>query len=255
MITEVYIMKKTVYAIISTLMLIIFIISVVIFTTDSINCNEYNVASQYCEKYELFDKEYSKDDPIRKIDFLYSLVKILGCNDQIMYSYNNYSPYTLYFDDASEYLTNTTVCPPYSDLSLVLMADTLKIFAGNKSLEPDGHGISFEGYDNISITDAVVMLESCLEEGQDSRDFSLSKLKSLIHNAKKEKLVNVYDRYFYIPVNADIKYKEVCVLLYRFMNKPMYKYLNDENYDSQYINYGDNRDKTYLEYMETLYHR
>ena len=95
----------------------------------------------------------------------------------------------------------------------------------------------YRGKNYITIKDAIVMIEACLEDTETEKGKFFGKYKE-------------YQRLYWIPIDRKATCDEIYTLLNRLLNQKRYKYLSDAAYNESKAQIDYNRSITYKEYLE-----
>lgn len=110
----------------------------------------------------------------------------------------------------------------------------------------------YRGKNYITIKDAIVMIEACLEDTETEKGKFFEKSKEyqrLFENAQKN-IVNKNDMIYWVPIDRKATRDEIYTLLNRLLNQKRYKYLSDAAYNESKAQIDYDRSITYKEYLE-----
>lgn len=110
----------------------------------------------------------------------------------------------------------------------------------------------YRGKNYITIKDAIVMIEACLEDTKTEKGKFFGKSKEyqrLFENAQKN-IVNKNDMIYWVPIDRKATRDEIYTLLNRLLNQKRYKYLSDAAYNESKAQIDYDRSITYKEYLE-----
>lgn len=196
----------------------------------------------------------TQNDYITREEFLGMLLSIIGLNDNIFSNYcngidraapatddikegNQYQIYDINFEEAEKIYKYDTLCYIACEVNI---------------LQTYKNTYEYRGKDYITLKDAIVMIEACLEDTntEKGRFFKQSnEYKRLFNNARKN-ILGKNDIIYWVPINRKATCEEIYTLLDRLLNQKRYKYLSDTNSIDEIPQIDIERSITYKEYLE-----
>ena len=239
-------MKKCIYII--AVVVVIFSVVTICFP---INMTMMSEAKKICDEHELLSKE-DEGEYVTRMEFSEALCALLGSDISAREVYLNALPGTFPTDPTKDFdyiktelfsetqseeklIDNATdvfyniVYPIIIQLSYSQILQVHEYESEDSIKHSPCTAYSFDIGQDITIKEAAVMIQSCLQDFEtdlaEGKYSTKSKIFSQLYsNARKTKIISMTDGIYWIQFDRKLKRKEAYVLLNRMMQKDRYRY-------------------------------
>lgn len=209
------------------------------------------------ESKRICDELYitSSNKYIRREDFLGMVLSVMGLNENIFDRYCYGMEREVFATDDLKTGNQYQITNDMDNIEFdkIFRYDSLCYIACDMNiLQTYKKTYEYRGKNYITIKDAIVMIEACLEDTETEKGKFFGKSKEyqrLFKNARKS-IINKNDIIYWIPIDRKATCEEIYTLLNRLLNQKRYKYLSDTVYTEPKAKKDFERSITYKEYLE-----
>lgn len=197
--------------------------------------NDYDAKCEDVIKFN-FDRKY-----ITRKEFYELIFRSMGADDRTFYGYHGVDFYTSPVKDMPLY--------DFHEYSIIALAASCGMLEGRYKFDIEfmDFDLIFDGDKYITLKEAIVILQSALEEFKNGGIWIYDKeFRRLYTNAKESGVLNDKDLITRIPIDRLLSQKECKILLSRFLNLNMYRYISDNDI------YENNSQITYFDYLKSI---